>query len=127
MKSLYQSKRQQGFTIVEVIIVLAIAALILLIVFLAVPALQRNSRNNGVKNDAANLLAAVNDYVANNGGKLPSRGEISGCGTGTVTIGVAPNATSEAKTQGSTACSLVTAGAATPGAFGTIQLAVGYK
>ncbi|HPW47952.1 MAG TPA: prepilin-type N-terminal cleavage/methylation domain-containing protein, partial [Candidatus Saccharibacteria bacterium] len=35
-------KDQKGFTIIEVLIVLAIAALILLIVFLAVPALQRN-------------------------------------------------------------------------------------
>jgi prepilin-type N-terminal cleavage/methylation domain-containing protein len=42
MKNIYKQKRQQGFTIIEVLIVLAIAALILLIVFLAVPALQRN-------------------------------------------------------------------------------------
>ncbi|MDQ3065292.1 MAG: prepilin-type N-terminal cleavage/methylation domain-containing protein, partial [bacterium] len=32
----------KGFTIIEVLIVLAIAGLIMLIVFLAVPALQRN-------------------------------------------------------------------------------------
>jgi prepilin-type N-terminal cleavage/methylation domain-containing protein len=46
MKQLYKQKREAGFTIIEVLIVLAIAALILLIVFLAVPALQRNARNN---------------------------------------------------------------------------------
>jgi prepilin-type N-terminal cleavage/methylation domain-containing protein len=34
-----------GFTIIEVMIVLAIAGLILLIVFLAVPALEREARN----------------------------------------------------------------------------------
>jgi prepilin-type N-terminal cleavage/methylation domain-containing protein len=38
-------KNEQGFTIIEVMIVLVIAAVIMLIVFLAVPALQRNSRN----------------------------------------------------------------------------------
>jgi prepilin-type N-terminal cleavage/methylation domain-containing protein len=64
-------KRQQGFTIIEVMIVLVIAAVILLIVFLAVPALQRNSRNTQRKNDAANVLAAVNEYASNHNGQLP--------------------------------------------------------
>lgn len=65
-------KRQEGFTIIEVMIVLVIASIILLIVFLAVPALQRNSRNTQRKNDVANLLAAVNEYASNNNGKLPT-------------------------------------------------------
>jgi prepilin-type N-terminal cleavage/methylation domain-containing protein len=72
MKNIYKQKRQQGFTIIEVLIVLAIAALILLIVFLAVPALQRNSRNNSRNNDAARVAALVNDYVANHAGTLPT-------------------------------------------------------
>lgn len=66
-----KSKRQEGFTIIEVMIVLVIAAVILLMVFLAVPALQRNSRNTQRKNDVANLLAAVNEYASNNNGQLP--------------------------------------------------------
>jgi prepilin-type N-terminal cleavage/methylation domain-containing protein len=65
-------KKQEGFTIIEVMIVLVIAAVILLMVFLAVPALQRNSRNTQRKNDAANLLAAVNEYASNHNGQLPS-------------------------------------------------------
>ena len=64
-------KLNQGFTIVEVMIVMAIAGLILLIVFLAVPALQRNSRNTQRRNDVANILAAINEYSTNNQGKLP--------------------------------------------------------
>lgn len=64
-------KRQEGFTIIEVMIVLVIAAVILLMVFLAVPALQRNSRNTQRKNDVANLLAAVNEYASNNNGQMP--------------------------------------------------------
>lgn len=71
MKNLYKQKRQQGFTIIEVLIVLAIAALILLIVFLAVPALQRNSRNTGRNSDASRVAAAANSYVANKNGNLP--------------------------------------------------------
>lgn len=71
MKSKLQNN-QKGFTIIEVLIVLAIAGLILLIVFLAVPALQRNSRNTQRKNDVAAVLGAVNEWSSNNNGRLPS-------------------------------------------------------
>ncbi|HET7320069.1 MAG TPA: type II secretion system protein [Candidatus Saccharimonadales bacterium] len=67
-------KQDKGFTIIEVMIVLAIAGLILLIVFLAVPALQRNSRNTQRKSDIGALLAAWQEYVNNNGGTLPGAG-----------------------------------------------------
>ncbi|HET6864128.1 MAG TPA: type II secretion system protein [Candidatus Saccharimonadales bacterium] len=65
MKDLYKQKREQGFTIIEVMIVLAIAAVILLIVLLAVPALQRNSRNTQRSNDVATIAAAINTCLAN--------------------------------------------------------------
>lgn len=65
-------KRTEGFTIIEVLIVLAIAGLILLIVFLAVPALQRNSRNTQYKNQVSTYLGAVNEWSNNNNGKVPS-------------------------------------------------------
>lgn len=64
----------KGFTIIEVLIVLAIAGLIMLVVFLAVPALQRNSRNTQRKNDVSATLGAVSEYVGNNAGKLPTTG-----------------------------------------------------
>jgi len=67
-----KNRRQEGFTIIEVLIVLAIAGLILLIVFLAVPALQRNSRNTQRKNEVAAILGAVNEWANNNGGALPT-------------------------------------------------------
>jgi prepilin-type N-terminal cleavage/methylation domain-containing protein len=62
----------KGFTIIEVMIVLAIAGLILLIVFLAVPALQRNARNTQRKNEAGALSAAYSEYVNNHGGAAPT-------------------------------------------------------
>jgi prepilin-type N-terminal cleavage/methylation domain-containing protein len=68
MKNLYKQKRQQGFTIIEVMIVLAIAAVILLIVLLAVPALQRNSRNTQRNNDAATIAAAITTCLSNHNG-----------------------------------------------------------
>lgn len=64
--------RKEGFTIIEVLIVLAIAGLILLIVFLAVPALQRNSRNTQRRNDVATYLGAVDEWRNNNNGRNPS-------------------------------------------------------
>ena len=60
-------KNLSGFTIIEVLIVLAIAGLIMLIVFLAVPALQRNNRNKQRASDASRTLAAANEiFVRNN-------------------------------------------------------------
>jgi prepilin-type N-terminal cleavage/methylation domain-containing protein len=58
-------KRTEGFTIIEVLIVLAIAGLILLIVFLAVPALQRNSRNTQRREDVSRILAAAVESLNN--------------------------------------------------------------
>src|ERR1700749_2754140 len=65
-------KTDEGFTIIEVLIVLAIAGLILMIVFLAVPALQRNSRNTQRKNDVQSILGAISEYESNNNGALPA-------------------------------------------------------
>jgi len=66
------TNKSSGFTIIEVLIVLAIAGLIMLIVFLAVPALQRNSRNTQRKNEVSQLLGAVNEWTNNNSGTLPA-------------------------------------------------------
>ena len=63
-------KRNEGFTIIEVMIVLAIAGLIMLIVFLAVPALQRNSRNTQRSNDASRIAGAVSECAGNENGRL---------------------------------------------------------
>lgn len=59
-------KKMSGFTIIEVLIVLAIAGLIMLIVFLAVPALQRNSRNTQRTSDASRAFAAAQEVLNNN-------------------------------------------------------------
>jgi len=71
-KQLHKLKDQKGFTIIEVLIVLAIAGLIMVVVFLAVPALQRSGRNNALNTDANNLLSGIGTYVSNNGGSLPN-------------------------------------------------------
>ncbi|MBP9489769.1 hypothetical protein KBE88_03345, partial [Candidatus Saccharibacteria bacterium] len=45
-----------AFTIIEVVLVLAIAGLIFLMVFIALPALQRNQRDTQRKNDIARIV-----------------------------------------------------------------------
>lgn len=62
--------KQSGFTIIEVMIVLAVAALIMLIVFLAVPALQRNARNTNRTADATKVAGGINECLANKNGTV---------------------------------------------------------
>jgi hypothetical protein cdiviTM7_02704 len=69
--NLINKNNKKGFTIIEVVLVLAIAGLIFLMVFLALPALQRSQRDTQRKNDASRLRAAVTDYTSNNRGALP--------------------------------------------------------
>lgn len=105
-----KNRKESGFTIIEVLIVLAIAGLIMLIVFLAVPALQRNSRNTQIKNDAANVAGALSEYLSNNAGSMPLPANITKSGNA-VTVGATSAAQASAKINGSVA---FTASAAAP-------------
>lgn len=61
-----QQLKEKGFTIIEVVLVLAIAALIFLMVFIALPALQSSQRDTARKNDVGIVAAAVNTWSGNN-------------------------------------------------------------
>jgi len=67
-----QKNKEKGFTIIEVVLVLAIAGLIFLMVFIALPALQRNQRDTQRKNDMSRAQTAINNFQSNNRGSLPS-------------------------------------------------------
>lgn len=62
---------KDGFTIIEVVLVLAIAGLIFLMVFIALPALQRSQRDTQRKDDLARVQTAINNYQSNNRGQIP--------------------------------------------------------
>ena len=62
---------KKGFTIIEVVLVLAIAGLIFLMVFIALPALQRSQRDTQRRDDMARFLSQMNQYQANNSGRTP--------------------------------------------------------
>lgn len=65
----YQKKN--GFTIIEVSLVLAIAGLIFLMVFVALPQLQRQQRDSRRRDDILSFLETVKKYQTNNRGALP--------------------------------------------------------
>lgn len=116
-------QRKEGFTIIEVLIVLAIAGLILLVVFLAVPALQRNSRNTQIKNAAASILGAVSEYQTNNNGASPTDVTVDDAGKVTVS-GAAGTTSSEAKVQGGY---VVSDGTTMPSTTGQLVVNLGHK
>lgn len=66
-----KSESRSGFTIIETLLVLAVAGLILLIVLMLVPQLQRTSRNNMRKQDVSSILDHVSTYLTNNSGNMP--------------------------------------------------------
>ena|SRR5688572_3046146 len=64
--------KTKGFTIIEVVLVLAIAGLIFLVVFLALPALQRGQRDSQRKQDLGKVMSQVTSYQSNTQGTLPN-------------------------------------------------------
>ena len=64
---------KKGFTIIEVVLVLAIAGLIFLMVFIALPAMQRSQRDTQRRNDFSQFSAAMTSYMTNNNGSLPKK------------------------------------------------------
>lgn len=64
--------KQSGFTIIEVVLVLAIAGLIFLVVFLALPQLQRSRRDTARRDMVGRVLSALTQSSSNSGGNFPS-------------------------------------------------------
>lgn len=60
-----------GFTIIEVMIVLAVAGLIMAIVLVAIPQLQRNQRNSARRDIMGRVKTEIDSYAGNNNGKIP--------------------------------------------------------
>jgi len=115
-------KRKEGFTIIEVMIVLAIAGLIMLMVFLAVPALQRTSRNTQAKNAAAALLATITEFQNNNDGAQPTTVAVA---NGVITVsGAVGSQAATGKMQGGY---IVASGTTIPTTAGTFNYGLGRK
>lgn len=81
-KETTQKAQQKGFTIIEVVLVLAIAGLIFLMVFIALPALQSSQRDTARKNDVSAVASAITSYTGNNRGSFPSTLALTGDASG---------------------------------------------
>jgi prepilin-type N-terminal cleavage/methylation domain-containing protein len=75
-----QKQKQKGFTIIEVVLVLAIAGLIFLMVFIALPALQRSQRDTQRRDDISRFVSQLTSFSTNNRGSLPSYAKVSQTG-----------------------------------------------
>jgi|GEM_PF-103545 len=71
----------RGFTIIEVILVLAIAGLIFLMIFIGLPMLQRAQRNTQREDDLSRFLSAVTEFQSNNRGRTPFQNATPTSGT----------------------------------------------
>jgi prepilin-type N-terminal cleavage/methylation domain-containing protein len=129
---LSKNRDRRGFTIIEVMIVLAIAGLILAVVLLAVPALQRSQRNNARSSDATHWAGIVSDYVSNHGGSqepagaiaVPSGDNFSQLTSATAAAWVAAD-TDTTKVSASTTAAAVVTGATCNTATGALSAQAG--
>lgn len=83
----------KGFTIIEVSLVLAIAGLIFLMMFVALPGLRTSQRDNDRRADVMKFLDSVKKYQTDNRGALPGGGTQT---TGAINVTV--NSTGDANT-----------------------------
>jgi prepilin-type N-terminal cleavage/methylation domain-containing protein len=124
---LKQRDREKGFTLIEIVLVLAIASLIMVIVFLAVAGAQRARRDSQRQSDAGRALAGVESCASNNNGQyanclssaqIITANYFSGTGPGGTAYSVvagAPSADGQLQVQSPGAC---------PTAGGTVSVKV---
>lgn len=65
-------KLNKGFTIIEVVLVLAIAGLIFLMVFIALPALNAGQRDTSRRSDVSIVQTAVSNFQSANKNAFPT-------------------------------------------------------
>ncbi len=85
---------------------LAIAGLIFLMVFIALPTLQRSQRDTQRRNDMARLVTAVTNYQSNNNGKLPAEGSVAAPAV-SEKEGAWPTNCTEAAVKTNSACNMI--------------------
>lgn len=64
--------KKPGFTLIEIVIVMAIAGLLIILVLLAVSGAQRSRRDNQRRHDLARLAAQLEVYASAHDGNYPT-------------------------------------------------------
>ena len=67
-----RNRKKYGFTLIEVMLVLAVGGAIIAMVFIAVPPLQRQARDETRREDVREVVSALKKYQQNNRGALPT-------------------------------------------------------
>jgi prepilin-type N-terminal cleavage/methylation domain-containing protein len=78
MNKKYKQSDSRGFNIIEVVLVLAIAGLIFLMVFIALPALQRGQRDAQRKEDLSRVQTQMINYLSSTRGAVPNSADSLG-------------------------------------------------
>ena len=68
-------RKRKGFTLIEVVIVIAIGALIILVVLQAVSNAQESQRDSTRRQEGSQIVAALEQYAANNQGTYPGNAD----------------------------------------------------
>ncbi|MBR0242731.1 prepilin-type N-terminal cleavage/methylation domain-containing protein [Candidatus Saccharibacteria bacterium] len=94
-----QRKTNKGFTIIEVVLVLAIAGLIFLMVFVAFPALQRSQQDTQRQTDISRLSTQITNFKTNNTNAIPGASAKNDNATVTIT-GASIDSNAKVNTRG---------------------------
>ena len=97
---------KSGFTLIEIVIVLAIAAVIIGLVFLIVPNAQKSARDTKIQSNSNALSASMESYIAGNGGTVSADLTKLNLPAGCVTVtkdGATCNALTVKRSDGATA------------------------
>jgi prepilin-type N-terminal cleavage/methylation domain-containing protein len=118
-------KREQGFTLIEIVLVLAIAGLILLMVFLAVSGAQRSRRDTQRKEDVSRIASQLEAYASNNQGAYPkTNAELNTAATSLKVAYLTPASDYDDPTTG--AAYVLTLTNAQPAALGDVSYDLGF-
>lgn len=76
---------EKGFTLIEIVIVLAIAALVLAGILIAVQGAQRSRRDTQRKDDAGKIASYLEQSASNNNGTYPTAATVGAFNTAYIT------------------------------------------
>jgi len=65
------SRKKTGFTLIEIVLVMAVSGMILVMVFMALSGAQRGRRDTQRKNDLSRLGTQIESYGSNHSGIFP--------------------------------------------------------
>ena len=84
-----KANKTQGFTLIEILVVVALIAILAAITFIAINPAKNfaDARNTQRSSDVREILSAITQYTSEQGRTVAMLGTVPSCATGFVTIG----------------------------------------